>query len=91
MSISILDSASKAKFAAKHKLQHILLSDEDQKVMEKFGIWKEKSMYGKKYMGVSRETFIIDESGKIVAHWEKAKDSEDHPVEVLDWLKANQS
>ncbi len=89
MSISILDSKSKAKFAAKHGLQHILLSDEDKTVLEKYGVWVEKSMYGKKYMGVSRETFVINPDGKIVAHWPKAKGSADHPTEVLDWLKSD--
>lgn len=87
MSISILDSASKKKFATKHGLEHVLLSDEDQSVVEKYGVWKEKSMYGKKFMGVNRETFVIDADGKIIAHWEKAKGSEDHPAEVLEWLK----
>jgi len=91
MSISILDSASKKKFADKHKLQHILLADEDHKTGEKYGVWKEKSLYGKKYLGINRETFVIDESGKIVAHWEKAKGNEDHPKEVLEWLKENNS
>ncbi len=89
MSISILDSASKAKFAEKHGLSHLLLADEDRSIVEKYGVWKEKNMYGKKYMGVSRETFVIDESGKIIAHWEKAKGNEEHPQEVLDWLKEN--
>lgn len=89
MSISILDSASKAKFAKKHNLEHILLSDEDNAVAEKYGVWKEKSMYGKKFMGINRETFLIGPEQKIIAHWEKAKGSEDHPAEVLEWLKEN--
>ncbi len=87
MSISMLDSKSKAKFAAKHGLQHLLLSDEDKKVCEKYGVWVEKSMYGKKYMGISRETFVIGPDGKFIAHWPKAKGSADHPVEVLEWLR----
>ena len=90
MSISIMDSASKAKFANKHGLQHILLADEDNKIAEKYGVWKEKSMYGKTYMGVSRETFVIDADGKIAAHWEKAKGNADHPAEVLAWLKSGE-
>lgn len=89
MSISILDSASKAKFAKKHGLQHLLLADEDNAVCEKYGVWKEKSMYGKTYMGVSRETFVIGTDGKIAMHWPKASGSEEHPIEVLVWLKEN--
>jgi len=89
MSVSILDSASKKKFATKHGLQHILLSDEDTSVGMKYGVWVEKSMYGKKYMGISRETFVIDPEGKIAAHWPKAAGSESHPAEVLEWLKGN--
>lgn len=46
-------------------------------------------MYGKKYMGVSRETFVINPEGKIAMHWPKAKGSEDHSAEVLAWLKEN--
>ena len=86
---SILDSASKAKFAKKYTLNFPLLADEDNKVAEAFGVWKEKSMYGKTYMGVSRETFIIGPDGKIAAHWPKAAGSEEHSAEVLAWLKEN--
>lgn len=86
---SMLDSASKKKFADKHSLNFPLLADEDNKVAEAYGVWKEKSMYGKKFMGISRETFIIGPDAKVVAHWEKAKGSEDHPAEVLAWLKEN--
>lgn len=84
-----MDSASKAKFAKKHGLQHVLLADEDNSVCEKYGVWQEKSMYGKTYMGVSRETFVIDPEGKIAMHWPKAKGSEEHPAEVLQWLREN--
>lgn len=87
--ISILDSKSKKKFADKHNLNYPLLADEDSKVLEKYGMWKEKSMYGKTYMGVNRETFVISPEGKIVMHWPKAKGNEAHSQEVLDWLKEN--
>jgi peroxiredoxin Q/BCP len=87
LGISILDSKSKKKFATKHGLTFPLLADEDNKVCEAYGIWKEKSMYGKTYMGVSRETFVIDPDGKIAMHWPAAKGSADHPAEVLAWLK----
>jgi peroxiredoxin Q/BCP len=87
LGISILDSKSKKKFADKHGLTFPLLADEDSKVLEALGFWKEKSMYGKTYMGVSRETIIIDPKGVIVAHWPKAKGSADHAAEVLAKLR----
>jgi peroxiredoxin Q/BCP len=86
---SMLDVKSKAKFAKKHALNFPLLADEDNAVATAYGVWKEKSMYGKTYMGISRETFLIGPDGKIAMHWPKASGSEEHPVEVLEWLKAN--
>lgn len=64
---------SHVKFTEKHDLNFPLLSDVDKKVVEKYGVWKEKSMYGKKYMGVERTTFIIDEKGKIQKIFPKVK------------------
>lgn len=89
LGVSILDIASKAKFAAKHGLNFPLLADEDHKVAEAYGVWKEKSRYGKTYMGISRETFVIGPDGKIAMHWPEAKGNEEHAAEVLAWLKAN--
>lgn len=89
--ISILDSKSKKKFADKLGLNFPLLADEDMKVLEKYGLWREKSMYGRKYMGVSRETFVIDPAGKIAAHWPKATGSETHAPEVLSKLRKLQA
>ncbi len=86
---SILDSASKRKFAEKHGLSFPLLADEDNKVAEAYGVWKEKSMYGKTFMGINRETFVIGPDGKIAMHWPKAKGNEDHSQEVLAWLREN--
>lgn len=86
---SILDSKSKKKFADKHGLKFPLLADADNKVAEAYGVWVEKSMYGKTYMGISRETFVIGPDGKVAMHWPKAAGSEDHAGEVLAWLKAN--
>lgn len=57
------------KFDAKHELGFPLLSDPDHKVTEAYGAWGEKSMYGKKYMGVIRSSFLIDEEGKVVEAW----------------------
>ncbi len=84
---SMLDVKSKKKFADKFSLNYPILADEDHKVAEAYGVWVEKSMYGKKYMGISRETFVIGPDGKIVAHWPKASGSEDHAGEVLSALK----
>jgi peroxiredoxin Q/BCP len=86
LGISILGSASKAKFAKKHGIGYPLLADEDHTVLEKYGVWKEKSLYGRKFMGISRETFVIDPKGKIAKHWDKAKGNEEHAQEVLDFL-----
>ena len=61
------------KFAAKHSLSVVLASDEEHKALEAYGVWKEKSMYGKTYMGVERSTFLIDGSGKIAEVWRKVK------------------
>ena len=67
--ISKLDSKSKQKFIDKNNLKIDLLADEDLKVCEKYGVWREKNMYGKKVMGIARETFLIDgENGKIIQH-----------------------
>ena len=68
------DTAEKHdKFAAKHGLQIRLAADTETKVAQDYGIWVEKNMYGKKYMGVERSTFLIDASGKIAALWHKVK------------------
>lgn len=63
---------SHLKFADKHNLPFVLLSDPDKKVIEQFGVWKEKNMFGKKSMGIQRSTFIIDEEGKIIKVYKKA-------------------
>lgn len=61
------------KFIAKHGLSVALAADEDKSVLEAYGVWKEKSMYGRTYMGVERSTFLIDPEGKIAAIWPKVK------------------
>jgi thioredoxin-dependent peroxiredoxin len=61
------------KFAAKHSLSVLLAADESHAALEAYGVWKEKSMYGKTYMGVERTTFLIDGSGKIAEVWRKVK------------------
>lgn len=64
---------SHAKFKEKFDLNFPLLSDENGTLCEDYGVWAEKSMYGKKYMGIERSTFLIDEQGKIVGLWRKVK------------------
>ena len=77
---------SHKKFSEKYKLKFDLLADEEKKVVEKYGVWKEKSMYGRKYMGVERTTFIIDEKGKIKKIFNKVKVN-GHNLEVFEALK----
>ena len=77
---------SHEKFIQKFKLPFLLLADEDKKICESYGVWVEKSMYGRKYMGVARETFVINKDGKIAQIFEKVK-PEGHNQEVLDVLK----
>ena len=64
---------SKAKFAAKHELNFPILADDDAVVCEQYGVWQEKSMYGKKYMGVVRTTYLIDADGTVRERWDKVK------------------
>jgi peroxiredoxin Q/BCP len=77
---------SHKKFAQKYKLPFNLLSDEKKEVLEKYGVWQEKSMYGKKYMGIVRTTFIIDAKGKISKIFPKVK-VDKHNQEVMEALK----
>lgn len=77
---------SHKKFAEKFDLPFILLADEKKSVIEKFGVWKEKSMYGRKYFGVERTTFILDKTGYIRKIFNKVKVA-NHNTEVLDSLK----
>ncbi len=73
LGVSVDSAASHAKFKSKFALPFPLISDEDHKIVEAYGVWKEKSMYGKKYMGTERTTFLIDEKGKIARIYEKVK------------------
>lgn len=73
---------SHEKFIGKYDLPFLLLADEDHAVAEKYGVWQEKSMYGRKYMGIVRTTFVIDGDGKVAKVFEKVK-VPNHDVEVL--------
>ena len=75
-----------AKFREKYSLTCELGADFENDVCEQFGVWVEKSMYGKKYMGIQRTTFLSDENGKITNIWEKVK-VPGHAEEVLETLK----
>ena len=82
------DEASHQKFINKHELPFTLLCDPQKKVMEKYGAYGEKMMYGKKTMGVIRSTVWIDANGKVKKHWKRVADAGKHPVKVLEALQA---
>jgi peroxiredoxin Q/BCP len=82
------DSVNRHKsFKDKHELSVRLLSDEEKAAAQAYGVWVEKSMYGRKYMGVERSTFLIDKKGKLVRSWRKVK-IPGHAEEVLAAVKA---
>lgn len=85
--VSSDDHKSHLKFIDKHNLNFDLFSDSSHNVQEHFGVWVEKSMYGKKYMGTQRSTFILDTDGTILKVFEKAKSS-GHAKEVFEYLKS---
>jgi thioredoxin-dependent peroxiredoxin len=78
---------SHQKFKTKYDLPYTLVSDETKAICESYGVWAEKSMYGRKYMGVARTTFIIDRDGKIARVFEKVKPA-NHAVEVAEAVAA---
>ncbi|MCC5785282.1 MAG: thioredoxin-dependent thiol peroxidase [Phycisphaerales bacterium] len=94
LGVSIMDTKSKAKFAAKNDLNFPILADDavndegkpDPKVAQKYGVWAEKSMYGRQYMGIERTTFLIGPDGKVAKRWDKVK-VPGHAEEVLEALK----
>ncbi len=81
------DLKSHAKFAEKYELPFTLISDVDGSICESFGVWVEKSMYGKKYMGIERTTYLIDQAGIIREIWSKVK-VDGHAEEVLAAIKS---
>ena len=86
-SVSVLDTASKAKFKARHGLNFPLLADPDHEVAERYGVWVEKKNYGKTYWGIQRATFLIDPQGAVARVWPTVK-VERHAAEVLDAVRA---
>lgn len=95
LGISILPSKSKLKFAEKEGLKYPLLADDrvnddgkpDPAIAAKYGVWVEKSMYGKKYMGIERTTYLIGADGRVAQRWDKVK-VPDHAEEVLEAVKS---
>jgi peroxiredoxin Q/BCP len=84
--ISPDSAASHERFRSKHNLSVVLAADEQKMAAAAYAVWVEKSMYGKKYMGVERSTFLIDKSGRIAKSWRKVK-VPGHAAEVLAALK----
>jgi thioredoxin-dependent peroxiredoxin len=82
LGVSPDSQASHDKFRAKHRLDLQLGSDEDKAMLEAYGVWAEKSMYGRRYMGVERTTFLIDRDGRVARVWPKVK-VPGHADEVL--------
>ena len=80
--MSILDEKSKKKFADKFELSFPLLADADHAIAEKYGVWQEKSLYGRKFMGIARTTYLIGTDGKVARRWDNVK-VDGHAEDVL--------
>ena len=88
LGVSPDSAASHQKFATQYQLPFTLLCDPDKKVMEKYGAWGEKMMYGKKTVGTIRSTVWIGPNGKVKKHWKRVAKAADHPAKVLEALRA---
>jgi peroxiredoxin Q/BCP len=86
LGVSIDDEKSHLKFIGKYNLPFSLIADTEKKIVEAYGVWVEKNMYGKKYMGVARKTFVIDKNGIILKIIEKV-DTKNSSAQVLEALK----
>ncbi|WP_285058612.1 thioredoxin-dependent thiol peroxidase [Pedobacter ginsengisoli] len=86
LGVSVDDEKSHKKFVTKHSLPFTLLADTDHQIVTAYGVWGEKNMYGKTYMGTIRTTFIIDEKG-IISHIVKKVDTQNSTAQVLELLK----
>jgi peroxiredoxin Q/BCP len=87
LGVSILDEASKARFADKYELTFPLLADADHKASEAYGTWQKKSRYGRTYMGIVRTTYLIGGDGKVVKRWDNVK-VDGHADAVLEAVQA---
>ena len=85
--VSILDEASKKRFADKFDLNFPLLADADHEVAEKYGVWQKKSLYGRQFMGIVRTTYLIGPDGKVAKRWDNVK-VDGHSDAVLDATNA---
>lgn len=85
LGVSVDDEKSHKKFIAKHNLPFTLLADTEKEIVEAYGVWGEKSMYGKTYMGTNRKTFIIDKQGNI-AHIITKVDTKNSSAQVLELI-----
>jgi len=83
LGLSILDEASKAKFAEKYNLSFPLLADPDHAVADKYGVWQKKSLYGRSFMGIVRTTYLIDGAGRVARRWDNVK-VDGHAEAVLE-------
>lgn len=86
LGISTDDESSHQKFSSKYQLPFTLISDEDKKIVEAYGVWVEKNMYGKKHMGTARKTFVIGKDGRIrkIIHKVNTADSSQQVLEALN-------
>jgi peroxiredoxin Q/BCP len=82
LGVSVDDEASHRKFREKYALPFPLLADTDHRIVEAYGVWREKSMYGRQFMGVVRTTFVLDEAGRIAEVIEKV-DTKEHTAQIL--------
>ena len=87
LGVSAQDEKSHKKFAEKFSLTFRLLADSEKKIVKAYGVWGEKSLYGRKYMGTNRVTYLIDEKGTIAAVWPKVK-PEGHAEQILAAIDA---
>jgi len=87
LGVSILDEASKARFADKYKLTVPLLADPDHEVADRYGVWQKKTNYGRSYMGIGRTTYLIGPDGKVAKRWDNVK-VDDHAEAVLAAVNA---
>jgi peroxiredoxin Q/BCP len=83
LGVSPDDAAAHRRFIARHELPFPLLSDSDRRVMTRYGAWGEKTLYGRKSMGVIRSTVWIDARGKVKRHWKRVSRAAEHPAAVL--------
>ncbi len=87
LGVSILDEASKARFADKYTLTFPLLADPDHEVADKYGVWQKKTNYGRSYMGIGRTTYLIGADGKVTKRWDNVQ-VDGHAKAVLAAVKA---